>query len=363
MTKARPAPALSKSLVVPDACRRRLLRLTADQRARIVYGVHDEENPVPHVGVVLAGRQLVAWITESGWENDQLDTEGSVASEAHQSVVPCPGADNPLRLIRQGGDSLPLLRVHRRTVGKPDDQGFPAYIPSTEWQRRVCEDMTAAIGMVEIIKPNWQAEDWTVVGVLVPADRQAWACMAHSVAKSRAEAERKVPLPDDPFPLTHRIVDIETPDGAGTLRMTSASTRAYLRSATNPAGIDTHALTEIVLEGVPGVTLEARRGFRDFTWSVHLHAGRDPGRVNGFHVYPGLVDGAEALAMVIEAARTFVLPPPPPADPNVTLVAQRAYIEHMAGVWDKERRMRFVLDALGLPSDAIPYEVTERSVA
>lgn len=353
-----PALPLTKSLVVPDAFRRRLLRITADGRARVVYGVTDANQPVPHVGVVLAGRQLVAWLTECGWEDHHIETEGALWSEVLQAVVPTSAEDNPLRHLRQGGGTLAVLCIRRVYRGAFDRDGFPTDVHRLLCQRRVCEEMTHAVGMVEIVKPDWSAEDWRSVGVLVPDDHGEWSCMDLRSAEYRARAELRVPIAPDSFPAGTKLAAVETPAGPGTLVLRIASNGMVLRP--NP---DLRALSEITLtfETVNGVTLEARRGLRDFTWSVHLYGG--PGRPSGFRHYPAVVEGANAMHMVLEIARTFVLPDPAPADAEATPAAQRAYVEHMAALWNHGRRLQFVLDALGIADTVQPYQITPREAA
>ncbi|MFX4921869.1 hypothetical protein ABTC28_19110, partial [Acinetobacter baumannii] len=46
--------------------RRALAKLTSDGRGRIIYDLTDDTQSLPHIGIVLAGRVLVGWITSVG---------------------------------------------------------------------------------------------------------------------------------------------------------------------------------------------------------------------------------------------------------------------------------------------------------
>lgn len=326
--------------------RRQLGRLTKDGRARIVYDAHDTAQPVPHVGVVLIGRTVAAWIIATGWEDDRIEEVGALWSETTEAIAPA-DADGQLRYLAGGSAQIAPLVIRRTLRGAPDAQDFPTDVRTVDWQRFVCRELTSAAGMVEVIRPDSRSlrTGWSAPVVLVPDDRGVWKTVTLDLAVSLARAELRVPLSD----LVSRRgrVSVETPAGTGTLQLESASDAVRLDGEPS---VHLEGLISITLEGLSSVTLEAQRNLTDFTWTVSLHAAAPslPDRVYGFHAYPRIVSGADAFTLVKEIARTFSFPEPVPADADATPAAQQAFAELLAHVHDRRRRLQFVLEAFGI---------------
>jgi hypothetical protein len=346
-------PPFPASLTMPDDLRRPLLRLTTDGRARIVYDVRDAAQPMAHVAVLLTGRRLVGWVIATGWEDDKIETPGAVCAETIEALVPCGDTSNPLRHIG-GSTHLPALVIRRTMCGTPDDQGYATEVRRTQWQRFVCEELTRATGMVEVLHADRLpgAAVWQRTGVLMPDNKGEWMCVREDMAARLARAELGVPLHDNVVS-RHDWVPVTTPAGAGHLKLDSASDAVRLEGTPR---VNLRGLTAITLEGVPNVTLEARRSFKVFAWSVSLDArvpGR-PDRIYAFQVYPRTVDGADAFSLLKEIARTFTMPEAVPPDAEATPAAQRAFAELLADVWNRRRRLQFVLDGLGITDTVQP---------
>ena len=87
-----------------EEVRKNLTRLTGDGRTRIVYGLHDTAQPMPHCAVTLRGRDIVGWVLRAGRHNDSTAAAGEVVCELMEMFVPAPDQDDLRRNFMEGSE-------------------------------------------------------------------------------------------------------------------------------------------------------------------------------------------------------------------------------------------------------------------
>lgn len=322
------------------ATRRQLARLTGDGRARLLDGLVDGAQPLPHRGVLLRGRRVAGWVVRIGREAIGLeDGPGTVVETAMEALVPAPAEPELVRDFAGPGcgGCLRPLAVHRRVL-VDDGAGGTRDRAAMTWDGLSCADLVRALGLVEVVDLEPRL---TPRGVLVPDDGPDWRCIPLAAARDRAADELREPA----------FWTLPRHAAAWSLATTPAlaleSIGDYVSRDGRPAPGTVTGLVAIRWLGIhPArgpLRLEAKRRYDDLTWTIELGAPGDA--VPAFETY-GIVDGALAIALAEQAVSTGRLPAVPPAAD--VEAARAAFADIVAAAHRRRHRLGFVRKSLGM---------------
>lgn len=344
--------------------RRSLAKLTKDGLARVVYGIHDSAQQIPHVAVILHGRRLVAWVLATSWERDS-DVAGELVGERWESILPA--VPELQRDFGSEGFRSQLVTFVRRKTILHEREGIGRHTElfarsTREYTESCCEDLTRLLGMVQILVADysWASDSkraWRTVGALLPAEKgRHWVCENEMVAKSRASWELRTP----PFWKLATSTHVHCVDAAGP-RLTVEALGNFLRQNSDEVGAG-------ILEGAVAITgrithhalgeiaIEAKRSYKDMSWHMSLERV-DPapgvGRILAHGFFPEIFSGASALRI----AEIALLKGAFPAAEQVPSEAPAALDPFKAAVdrfHERARQLQFVCDAYGLAPSPAP---------
>lgn len=331
-----------------------LTRLTGDGRARIVYGLYDTAQKLPHCATVLLGRDIVAWVLRLGRHNDSATDAGEITRELMETILPAPDQEK-LQYLIESHTELPLLN---QTVSTLEERiGFnnrPENVERhrTRWNAHTCERLVSNLGMVEIIpekmlsmKSLARPHDYDV-GVLVPCEKEwAWEEVTRGTARSRAEWELKTPafwnLPKRRHDFTREGIPFHGvafsdafPEMDGKM---SSSFIVSLIELTSKHLHPTKGQVEVI----------ATRHNSDRHWSLKLNID---GVFRNHRTY-AIISGQLLVGVVELAALQGELPPETSATDNLD-VSGREFQGAVDRVHERQRELKFVCEALGITKPA-----------
>lgn len=285
--------------------RRALAKLTSDGRGRIIYDLTDDTQSLPHIGIVLAGRVLVGWITSVGHDFNS-DQAGETTQDHLEAIVAADRDESMKQFFRNwSGTHLKLLcRRHGLLYQVGND--LVEKVTRT-WHRSSCEELTIALGMTEVstfkvgglllkIPNSGMRLPMSVEGVLVPSDKDAWECVPLDIAKSRALRELTTPAWWTLEPFHHsRTVAVESGE-----QLFLASVASGLQTEGTPTPAFIEGLVEI---NVPKNRLgRAVRAWRhkspDWGWTVDVLAASPQSPATDHWSTQVVVSGADAVRLV-----------------------------------------------------------------
>ncbi len=323
--------------------RRKLSTALADNTARIVYGICDAAQLIPHIAVVMKGRAVVGWVLSSGWENDSIETVDALCGERMESLTLALRDDESRNAYAQV--YLPLFSTRKDYVRNTENERFTTdpVRHDVTYHGDTCSDLTEKLGLVHVVELYGSALHHSKIlksrGVLIPKMTAStwsenhgneWELVDPVIAQMKARHEQK---PGAFWTLPKYTLRWFPTEGGPALHYETIETRTFLRSnqpetlANEPSlpGVLRIWQTVTLPEGHRlakeaqnlAVEFELKRHYSDMGWTATI--ATMAGRTLAFRSYDNLIDGREAMAFAIETVRSLNLPQTytptvPPAD-------------------------------------------------
>lgn len=331
-----------------------LSKRLGDGLARIVYGVTDAEQPLPHGGLVFKDREIVGWIMKTHLDERDGEAVGDEISTSIEFFWPAP--KGAAASVTVSGEShpqgLPVLARARVVIASDSGRTTTTRI----YDDRTVRALVNRIGLLEVVTLDMLQSrrlgkfDPQLASVLMPTG-DGWESEFLSVARLRACGEARTPAFWD-MPVhteTHRF------------KQTALRIETVARSMQRESGFCERAalvgavkITATWLSEPPSALgpcdLIATRNKSDGCWTVTLtNPANAQTRSSATYSFVG-GDSALALAMLVLDAGELM-----PSDAVIedSEAARSDFERLLYDTHQRRRQLQFVFDALGMDAAAV----------